>query len=54
MPNVFLLAMSTEMQPPHFEYDDVLDKALIGEGGYGKIFKEYEPLRWWRLKSWIM
>ena len=39
MPTVFVLAMSTEMLPPHFEYDDVSDKVLIGQGGYGKIFK---------------
>ena len=39
MPTVFVPAMSTEMLPPHFEYDDVSDKVLIGQGGYGKIFK---------------
>ena len=39
MPTVFVSAMSTEMLPPHFEYDDVSDKVLIGQGGYGKIFK---------------
>ena len=31
--------MSTEMLPPHFEYDDVSDKVLIGQGGYGELFK---------------
>ena len=39
MPTVFVSTMSTEMLPPHFEYDDVSDKVLIGQGGYGKIFK---------------
>ena len=45
MPLVFVPAMSTEMLPPHFEYDDVSDKVLI---------REKEALSWWRLKSWIM
>ena len=40
MLTVFVSAMSTEMLPPHFEYDDVSEKVLIGQGGYGKIFKE--------------
>ena len=39
MPTVFVSAMSTEMLPPYFEYDDVSDKVLIGQVGYGKIFK---------------
>ena len=39
MPTVFVSAMSTEMLPSHFKYDDVSDKVLIGQGGYGKIFK---------------
>ena len=39
MPSLFVPVMSTEMLPPHFEYDDVSDKVLIGQGGYGKIFK---------------
>ena len=37
MPTVFVLAISTEMLPPHFEYD-VSDKVLIRQGGYRKIF----------------
>ena len=39
MPTVFVSAMSTEMLPPYFEYDDVSDKVLIGQVGYGEIFK---------------
>ena len=54
MPTVFVSAMSTEMLPPHFEYDDVSDKVLIGQGGMGKHSREKEALSWWRLKSWVM
>ena len=39
MPTVFVSAMSTEMLPPHFEYDDVSDRVLIGQAGCGKIFQ---------------
>ena len=31
--------MSSEMSLLHFDYDEVAEKVLIGQGGYGKIFK---------------
>ena len=54
MPTVFVSAMSTKMLPPHFKYDDVSDKVLIGQGGMGKYSRKKEALSCWRLKSWAM
>ena len=31
--------MSSEMSLLHFDYDEVSEKMLIGQGGYGTIFK---------------
>ena len=32
--------MTSEMSLLHFNYDEVSEKVLIGQGGYGKIFKD--------------
>ena len=31
--------MSSEMSLLHFDYEELSEKVLIGQGGYGKIFK---------------